>query len=233
MSDTFTAATWNVYHGTAPAKLRPILRDLRDRGVSLLLLQEVSNADVRAMFVDEGWGLYFHPGQYAIAWLREPWVPIVTTGARLSSTAYWRRGGGSEQYSEAAMGIMCDRAGRTLTAMSYHTPAHVQVRVAPARRVTALRESAAAWRDLAAKAETRAVLFGGDDNVDENGPAWDFLLQRATGLRQVKAPAPTHGHRTRGRRIDDFRVRGLRPGAGEVLPGGGDHRVHLREWSWR
>lgn len=228
----FTAATWNVYHGTPVAKLEPILQRLLTRDVSLLLMQEVAHEAQREMLWAAGLEVFFHPRQYVVAWHPAQWVEIESHGVRLSETAYWRPDGGDRQYSEAALAILCDRAGRSLTAMSYHTPAHVQHADKPPNRITALVESAAMWREVSTAAQTRACLFGGDDNVDEDGRhgPWGFMQARATGLRQIQAPSATHG---RTRRIDDFRVRGLRAGPGYVLPGGGDHRIHVRDFVWR
>lgn len=230
MSD-FTAATWNVLNVTPPSVLRPILRDLRHRGVSVILLQEVKRPDVRAMFTDDGWGIFYHPDQYAIAYRLEDWTPISSHGVRLSETAYYAKNRTRPKYSEAVEGILCDPLGRTLTAVSYHTPPSVQTPSRrPARRFKALQESAASWRRTALEAKTHACLFGGDDNVDErHGTGWGFLLEKATGLKLVQAPAATHGA---SRRIDDFRTRGLVAGAGFVVDGGGDHRAHGRAFSW-
>jgi hypothetical protein len=237
MADTFKAATWNVYYGTPLAELEPILQDLLADGVSLFLIQEGSQRGLPAMLKRNGLSSYRVYPQYVIAWTDE-WVDVALKGVRLSQTSYFRKGGKKPIPTEGAFAILSDREGRTLTALSYHTPAHVQVRPEnrPPRRFQALREAMETMKTLADLAETRAVLFGGDDNVDEARAFradFRFMLRAATGLRQVVAPRPTHGHRTRGRRIDDFRVRGLKPGRGYVRDGGGDHRVHVREFHWK
>jgi hypothetical protein len=238
MPDKFKAATWNVYHGTDPEELRPILRRLRNDGVTIFLMQEVSNPKVRTMLREEGLHFVFAPRQYVVAYDPNVWVKVNHGGhVRLGETPYYRKGGNNEQYSDAVSVILCDREGRSLTALSYHTPAHVQVaeKNRPPRRFIALKESMVTLKNLADLAETRAVLFGGDDNVDEARAfksVFKFMRDGATGLRQVEAPRPTHGHPRRGRRIDDFRVRNLSVGKGYVIDGGGDHRVHVREFGW-
>lgn len=228
--DTFTAAAWNVYNDTPAEEARPVLHELYRRGVSLVLGVEFSDVDNRCLFADEGWRYFYHPHQYVIAWRPEVWTPIVFDGVQLARTGYFTTQGHPMRV-EAALGILCDRAGRTLTAMSYHTPSHVQVANPPARRLEATREAAATWRRLARAAETRGVLFGGDDNVDESraGAFGAFLGDKATDLRQVQSPDPDSRG---GRRILDFRVRGLKPLDGDTIPGAGDHRVHLRAFAW-
>jgi len=226
----FTAATWNVYHGSPVASLRPVLRQLRSDGVSLLLMQEVSNPDVRAMLHDEDLHVAFAPRQYVVAydpgvWEREGNVEAV----RLGSTR-WFSTTGAPQWSEAVRVILRHKpSGLTLDALSYHTPAGVQ-RGGPAidsvpRRIAVLRESMATLTRLANEGRADAVLYGGDDNVDErHGSGWDFMLEPATGLRQVTAPEGTHG----SRKIDDFRVRGLTALAGRVVENVSDHDIHVR-----
>lgn len=240
---TFKAATWNVFHGTPPSELRPILQWLLRSGVSIILGQEMQEPKVRELLRDEGLRVAFNPRQYVVAWDPDVWDRVSPGEAvRLGRTAYYAKGGDHEQYSDAVRVILRHRAtGLTLDALSYHTPAHVQYPEAarPPRRFQALRESMATMGRLARQGRGDAVLYGGDDNVDEfqgfgaGGTVWRFMLRAATGLRQVRAPEPTHGHPDRGRRIDDFRTRRLRPGPGQVRPGGGDHRVHVREFTFR
>lgn len=230
----FVAVTWNIFHGTPPAELKPLLRRMRGvHRVSLFLMQEVSNPEVRNMLRAEGLRVIFHPRQYVIAYDPAVWSQITASGVRLGNTSYFRRGGDGKQYSEAVLAILADQQGRTLTAGSYHTPAHVQVKPAkvPQGRYKALRESMVTLGKLAAAAHTRAVLFGGDDNVDERRQPhrWRFMRRKATGLLQTQAPGPTHG---KSRRIDDFRSVGLIPCHGFVMDGGGDHKAHVRGWRW-
>lgn len=234
----FKAATWNVYHGTPRKEAEPILTGLLEDNVSIILGQEFSDPQLRDMLRDAGLRLSFHPRQYLVAWNPDLWVGVAKEGVRLGSTAYYRKGGDNRQWSEAASAILCDRVGRSLDVLSYHTPAGVQrggPSAAVPRRVQALRESMATLGERAKAAQTRAVLYGGDDNVDEDyGAGWAFMLRAATGLRQVQAPASTHGSRKpgKGRQIDDFRVKGLKVGHGSVREGGGDHRIHVRTFRW-
>jgi hypothetical protein len=242
----FTAATWNVYHGSPVAQLRPVLRLLRADGVTLFLMQEVSNPDVRVMLHEEGLEVAFAPHQYAVAYDPAVWEregvrryndalnaivlrTYTVEAVRLGSTR-WFSTTGAPQWSEAVRVILRHKpSGLTVDALSYHTPAGVQ-RGGPAidsvpRRIAVLRESMATLTRLANEGRADAVLYGGDDNVDErHGTGWDFMLPAATGLRQVVAPEGTHGPR----KIDDFRVRGLTPMAGRVVENVSDHDIHVR-----
>lgn len=238
MSDRFKAATWNVYHGTPLDDLAPVLEKLLADGVTLFLIQEGSQAGLPRMLRDHGLRAFRRSREFVIAWDPKEWVLVDRSAPDLAETPFYRRGGAKPVILGSAAAILSDRQGRTLTALTYHTPAHVQVpeHARPERRVQALREAMTTLADLADAAHTRAVLFGGDDNVDENGAwrkFWAFMRTKATGLRLVRAPKPTIGHPSKGRRIDDFRVRGLRVRRGTVRPGGGDHRVHVRTFQWR
>lgn len=231
MSD-FTAATWNVFHDTPRETLEPIMDQLEQLDVSLILGQEMAKAEHRAMLRHAGFEVFWHPRQYVVAWDPRVWTDVTpSAGLRLSNTAYWARGGDHGQYSEAATSLLCDQLGRSLNVASYHFPAHVQHKDKPERRLQATRESFETLRRRAIESEARACLFGGDDNVDERhgGRFWDFLLRKP--LIQVQAPSGTHGHR----RIDDFRItKGLTPRRGHVIavPAPDDHRVHVRSFDW-
>jgi hypothetical protein len=231
----FLAATWNVYHGSPPSKLRPVLRQLRDDGVTLFLMQEVSSPEVRVMLHEEGLEVAFAPRQYVVAydpgtWEREGAVELVRLGL-----TRWFSTTGAPQWSEAVRVILRHRqSGLTVDALSYHTPAGVQRGGQPAidsvpRRIAVLRESMATLTRLANEARADAVLYGGDDNVDEHhGTGWDFMLEPATGLHQVVAPEGTHDNR----KIDDFRVRGLVPMDGRVVENVSDHDIHVRAFTF-
>jgi hypothetical protein len=56
------------------------------------------------------------------------------------------------------------------------------------------------------------------------------MRRASTGLRQLVAPTGTI---SRYRRIDDFRIRGLLPGAGYTGNGGGDHKFFVSDFTWR
>lgn len=231
---TFVAATWNVFHGTQVNELRPILKALLDRDqVTLILAQEASDRNVRQMFEDQGLEIAYHPPQYVIARVPAVWAAKTPgRGVVLSQTGFLSARG-TLRHSEAVVQQLIHReTGRVLRAMSYHTPAHVQIREPAPARVRAAIESAQKWRRMADRAETNAILFGGDDNVDEDGAFMDRLKwfrDRYTGLRQVQSPDPTHGRR----RIDDFRIRGLIPLEGKTRFGGGDHKIHVRKFGWK
>lgn len=229
---TFLAATWNVYNGTTADELQPLLRERLRAGVTLFLLQELLRPDVRELFRSHGLKLHHTTPQYGVAWSPHQWL-AVRPGLDLTlSSTVWHTTRGHPMPTNAAAQLLVDQAGRSLLAVSYHTPAHVQVRDQPVNRVTALRDAMATLGQLRREATTTACLFGGDDNVDERGAfgPWDFMRAAATGLRLVQAPEATHG---RQRRIDDFRTTGLRVLDGSVHPGGGDHRVHVRRFGWR
>lgn len=237
MTDTFKAATFNVFYGTDLDAVERVLRKMLRDGVTIFLLQEASAKGFTAMLDRLGLAYSFHKPQYVVAWVPSAWVGIDKGGVRLSQTAYYRKGGNNEIHTEAAWAILSDKEGRTLRALSYHTPAHVQVAPEnrPPRRFAALVEAMGTLKALAETTQTRAVLFGGDDNVDEAkafAPTWKFMLRAATGLRQVVAPEGTHGKGPR--RIDDFRVKGLVPvGEGYVIENPSDHDAFVQTFRWR
>lgn len=240
MTATFKAVTWNVYFGTETKVLAPILAAQRKRGVGLFLMQEAGGDDITGMLEAAGLQSFTAPRQYVIAWDPDEWVRVAAGKVRLSAQPYWAQGGGNEQYSDAARAILCDREGRSLEAVSYHTPAHVQVPAGerPERRYKAMVESFRTLGHMADDSECRGFLAGGDDNWDENtgvqtADVKTVMLGSETGLRQIQAPAGTHGKR----QIDDFRIKvggGIKPvGEGWVAAGGGDHKLHGREFAWR
>lgn len=227
---TFTVATWNVYHGTPATELEPLLQARLAKGVSIILFQELAQTAVRDMVRANGLRLVVQERQYGIAYLPDRWTEIASGGIRLSNMGYYGKERAPKvRYSDGAWAILADASGRTLTALSYHLPPHVQVDDPPPRRIQATRETMVSLRRLARTAKTHACLFGGDDNVDESRrfrERFRFMLREP--LKQVVAPAPTHGRR----RIDDFRITGLDALDGEVSPGGGDHRIHTRTLRW-
>jgi hypothetical protein len=176
--------------------------------------------------------MFFHPSQYLIAWDPDKWKEVRSDGIKLSHTRYFKPDGSEAQLSEAAVSILSDMQGRTLTVMSYHLPAGVQVENQPERRIQVTKESMQTMEDIGRNAETKGVLFGGDDNIDEtkgHGP-WGYMLRPQTGLKQTQAPRATHG---KVRAIDDFRTKRLQVHEpGQVRDGGGDHKVHIRKFSW-
>ena len=235
-TDGFKAVTWNVYYGTPVAELRPILARLLRDGVSIFLMQEMSNPDARRMLEEQGLAYHYVGYQWVVAWNPEVWSGSGLRGVRLSDTSFTRYDGTGPVYVDSALATLENGVGRTVQVMSYHLPPNVQVRNPERNRLRIDRQAAATWRRLVDTSTTDAVLFGGDDNVDEkhgyraDGPFFDFLRRPATGLRQVQAPTGTIGP---GRRIDDFRVRGLAPGRAYTGDGGGDHKFFVSAFSWR
>lgn len=229
----FTAATWNVYHGTPAVKVGQTVARLRERGVSLLLLQEVQSKEVDAAIRVAGYKLA-RPNlqQYAIAYDPAAWAALTEPRLiSLSPTEYKTHGGRTIHVGAALLTLQHKRSGRRLTAMSYHLPPHVQVDPSnrPPRRIKALRQSMARMKQLAVNSEN-PCLFGGDDNVDERRAFAAFFRFMTNGrLRQTQAPHPTHAG---GRKIDDFRSIRLRVGKGSVLSTPSDHKAHIRQFGF-
>lgn len=236
-SDVVRAATWNMgggeqAGGPTPGEARTVLGALHRAGCSIILGQETQEAGDRDILRELGYRLHRTRPESLVAWLPELWTAVHVDDVTLNPThPYYRKGGSSPVYVKSARVILCDRAGRSVDTLSYHTPSSVQpIDDAPPRRLAALRESMDTLAELADQTQARAVLFGGDDNVDENGPAWAFMLGDRTGLRQVKAPRATLGRR----RVDDFRVRGFQVDSdGRVVHGPTHHNAHIRRFRWR
>jgi len=231
----FKAVTWNPHHKTTLPNLERIATDLLNRNVRIGLMQEATRPGLPKMLRGLGLGAFKVGPEYLVWWDKEAFTRIAAEAVDLSPTEYSINGGGKRRQRAAAV-LLADNAGRTVEALSYHFPSMVQ-RGGPnaevPNRVKALREATEALAVRARKSEAHACLYGGDDNVDvRNGNGWDFMRKPATGLELVQAPRPTHGHAKTGRKIDNFRVSGLAVGNGNVLPGGGDHRIHLRNFRW-
>ena len=227
---TFTAATWNVHHSTTGSQLVQPIKRFEQLGVDVLLVQELkrNKGGVRA-FRLLGWGIVHVEPEFAVAWNKRRFEYVRHRSVVLSDENYWKN------ENTALIVVLRDLAtGRLVKCMSYHTPAHVQVpkHVTFPKVSRVLREAADKWRKIARRTPRAVCLFGGDDNVDEHqgwSPAggWDFMLNGP--LEQIRAPEPTHGKR----RIDDFRVRGLKPvGRGSVHATGSDHRAHVRTFRY-
>lgn len=234
MTNAFKAATWNVFHGTAIEKLEPVLCRLLNDGVSLFLIQEGSHKGIEAMLARRGLHFYRAEPQCIIAWDPDLWVEDDRQAASLAEQVFYRKGSHRATSTEAAQVELHDRYGRSLLVVSYHTPAHVQVKPSkrPKRRMQVLREAMRTLARLAKGAKTDAVLFGGDDNVDEFKAfrsTWKFMLKAATGLTLVQPPHATHGKR----KIDDFRVKGLEVGTGRTIGNPSDHDIHVRTFLWK
>lgn len=237
---SFKAVTWNVFNGAVRATVEPILDAQVALGVSLLLGQEAKAAWWPELLASRGFKVV-NLNQCLVAWRTDTWTRVAGGAVNLATTPWFAKGFNTPRLNESCWAYLCDDKGRSVDALSYHTAPAVQVAesIRPERRFVSTIESFAYLGQRAHDAETTAVLYGGDDNVDEqlgegsDVGLWSPLLAGATGLRQVQAPEPTHGKR---RRIDDFRVtrRGrLQVGDGWVFDGGADHRGHGREFFWR
>lgn len=242
VDNTFRAVTWNVFGPTPADHLAPHMADqLRHHGVSLFFMQEAGGADLDKMCRDHGLETYSWD-QYRLAWMPTVWVWIRGEHFYLSDQEYRDRQGREERTGGVSM-IFCDRYGRSLEAVCYHTPAHIQVPDHPERRVTAAFEAMATLGRMADETLCRGFLAAGDDNVDEfqgygvDSQMWLPMLARATGLHQVQAPNPTLGDR----RIDDFRypvhgaIKVVRSSGWTDEGGGTDrppHRIHGEEFTW-
>lgn len=230
----FKAVTWNVYYGSTVKVLEPVLKRLLKAGVSMFLMQEAGGDDITNMLERNGLKTYVF-GQYRLAWDPKVWEAERTWYHELSDVVTHTTKGDAQVPLGAAIGRFKQVAtGAKLKALSYHLPPHTQNpewnKKTP-NRWTALHEGVLELVNVAWRSRTKHMLFGGDDNVDEaegnkNG-RWDFMLNTAP-LNLVRAPKPTHGNR----RIDDFRVTGLKSGKGRVFKGGGDHGAYVREFDF-
>jgi hypothetical protein len=246
--DPFRVITWNVYAGSRVKALEPHLIREREAGLSVALVQEAMVKDLDHMFWEHGMG-YFAFGQYAVAWDTKDWPHLLRErGYALSKNTYYHFGKGKQITTDCAEVILSSARGRTLTALSYHTPAKVQSRdMRPARvaeRVAVTFEAHEKIGRVARNARTCGFLAGGDDNWDEDtgnqspeDKVRDILLGGKTGLMQLQAGKPTFGKRE----IDDFRIlrNGLLVPVGEpwVAEGGGEekpnHKIHGRTLGWK
>lgn len=237
MPRSFKAATWNAYVGISTPRLEPTLEALLASGVSIILGQEMPRPEHGRLFKRAGLEVS-HYADNLVAWRPGWWTTCSTGGGVLTETVTHSKTG-RVQPANAAWAVLCDREGRSLEALSYHTPAGVQTQDPPARRLQVTQESMAALRARAKGNPARACLYGGDDNVDES---WKWAARFAfmagnslLPLRQVQAPAgtlgpaPFHPH-PGGRRVDDYRVKNLRPGSGAVWAAPGDHGIHVRNF---
>lgn len=233
MADDFTAATWNVYHGTSMETLRPILKGLRNKGVSLFLIQEGQNPGLRMLLAKHGLVAVRGGFECIVAYDPEVWELRKARVVRLSPTTYFRKSGRAVPFMESPLVVLEHRAtGKRIKALSYHTPSAVQRGGRPNRKVKArlrVTENAMRLFKRLSGRSRKALLFGGDDNWDERHGRWPVMSRRFTGLRVVQAPDATHGKR----RIDDFRIKGLKLGRSKWTErGGGDHRVHVRSFNF-
>lgn len=232
LTDELRVATWNMGGGerTGPtdADAARVLTELRDYGCSIVLGQEAQEAQDRSVLRELGYSVHRYGHESVVAWDPKVWAALDELGHVLNPThPFHRKGGSPPIYQKAARVILGNRHGQTVDALSYHLPSSVQLPDPPPNRVAGLHECMDTLAELAHGSRCHGQLYGGDDNVDESGPfgPWGFMLGAATGLRQLRAPRNTLGHR----RVDDFRVSGLVPiGEGRVVHGPTDHNAHVR-----
>ena len=234
--DTFKVATWNMgggeeRGGPTPDQADRVLTRLERMGCSVVLGQEAQEANDREALRDLGYRVHRAQPETLVAWQPGLWTPVLLDEVVLNPTSpFFRKGGDKPIYVTAARAILCSNWGQSVECLSYHTPSSVQpLAQAPENREAALRESMDTMAELADDSLATAVLFGGDDNVDERHGSWPFMLEVETGLRQVVAPGNTLGRR----RVDDFRVRDLVVMAGTVVEGPTHHNAHARKMRFR
>ena len=247
------AVVWNVYHGTPAATLAPAMVEQIKRGVRLFLMAEAGGHDLSELCRSLGLLSVAHGGQ-RIAWVpadalnadlvHRPGFPglqlLWSEPLRLSDTGWHHVGdspGSPLSYSDAVGALFSDCYGRTLHAVSYHLPPHVQHPAAPPARVKAAEESWARLSQLSISTRATGVLFGGDDNYDETRPGGPGPFRYGRGLTQIRAPRPTHAG---GRRIDDFVTRSSGPGKMRRIGAGwvvnvaapDDHNLFGQQFAW-
>lgn len=225
----FRAATYNVYYKVRPADVVRHANLLRDQDVvTILLIQEINVAKMTAL-TKEGWKVIKHPKtSNAVAWRPEVWRAIKHRHVTLAQD-YSDETNKGRKVSTASPLVQLQhlKTRQTVWALSYHLPSRVQRKnPSPARRK--VQKQAVRKLDSLAKDLPGPCLFGGDDNTDERTGSWPWMTSDLKHLVQVVAPAWTHGRR---RRIDDFRIKGLQPGPGRVLPSRSDHRTHVRTFT--
>lgn len=234
---TFKAATWNMGGGERPGpaddEAKDVLNKIHRAGVDLVFGQEVQDIHDRRHMRALGFRVVFVRPESLVAWDPASWVLISWKDVTLNpNNPYFRKGKDVPIYVHMAEVILSDLEGRTVRVGSYHTPAAVQQPDAPERRLDALKESMEILGSRARGSHTHAVLYGGDDNVDEalgHGP-WGFMRMRTTGLRLVRAPSNTLGRR----KVDDFRSRNLKViGKGQVIQGPTHHNAFIQKFGWR
>lgn len=222
------AMTWNVHHGSTFEDLAPDVERFFKLGTQVFLLQEMKRhkGAVRAFRQVPQLGIRWVAPEFAIAWDKRRFRYVRHRRVEMSQKEYWSK-------SRSIIVVLWDKQEkRQVKCMSYHPPAHVQRKnhwkwpnVRPA-----LRDTDRTW-DRIARNSRIPCLFGGDDNVDEfRGitKPFKFMLH---GMLQVRANKPTHGKR----RIDDFRVKGLKPiwRSRRVFNTKSDHHAFMCDFKYR
>jgi hypothetical protein len=229
----FNAVTWNMGGGEGPTgptfpQVKNVLTEFKDLNVSVGLGQEVQKDENIEFLKSLGYSVSQYGPESIVFWDHR-WVAADEFGTVLNpNTPYHRKDNPRDVWVKMARVILCNREGVSLNVGSYHTPSSVQEKNKPPNRIAALKESMEQMSRIAETSKCHGVLLGGDDNVDENEGAWgpwDFMRRKATGLNLVVAPRNTLGKR----KVDDFRVKGLRPqGDGRVVHGPTDHNAYVQ-----
>lgn len=236
MPRRFKAATWNMGGGENPGpndqQAARLLKTVTKAKASLVLGQEVQDRADRLTLRDLGFNLHRAGPDSIVAWLPGVWTPLADADVILNPDApFFRKGSQTPVFVHMPEVVLGDRAGRTIRVGSYHTPSSVQEPNAPERRLEALAQAMETLTTRAAGSLTDAVLYGGDDNVDEGGAhgPWEFMSEKATGLRLHQAPRNTLGRR----KVDDFRTAGLKArGRGKVIQGPTHHNAYVQKFVW-
>jgi hypothetical protein len=232
--EEFRATTWNMgggepHGGPTDEASDRVLTEVKAMGASVILGQEVQEeTNIRALH-ELGYKTFRALPESLVAWLPEVWTCVYKDVVRLNPDAPFHRKTSHPVYVNMAYVILCNDEGVSMDVGSYHTPSSVQEPNPAPERMAALRQSMETLGDLAEDSKCHATLFGGDDNVDEEGPMgeWGFMLRRSTGLRLVRAPRNTLGRR----KVDDFRVRNLKPkNSGAIVHGPTDHNAYLQRF---
>lgn len=212
----FRVVTANVHHSTEADEAWAHIRDIEMFTPDIYLMQEVKPKQKLEKFFTKklGMGFAYETPEFAVAWNVDRFRLVRSRKVLMSPTEYWT-------LNYALVVLMVDIVtGNRVLFMTYHTPAHVE---APkhktwAKVTKAYREALAKMGRIVRSREKAgridAYCFAGDDNDDPTKgyqPPDDWGIGMNYPLTEVLAPSPTHGHVKKGRRIDDFRVRGLRP----------------------
>lgn len=205
----FTAVTYNVEHSNNARTLSKFFHRIADLVPDVWLLQEVKpHKGIEDLLQSMGFACRRVQPEFCIAWSEAVWTYVSSRRVQMSPIHYWT-------VNYAFIVVLEHRAtGKRVRFMTYHPPAHVQGKSFKGwRKVFAvLKDAVAKWNRIA-KSDGQDIVancFAGDDNVDEHKGwhpkgGWEFMLHGP--LKQITAPHGTHG----GRKIDDFRVSGIRP----------------------
>lgn len=225
------AVTWNVEKGGHQPTVRRILREHLAAGVVLFFLQEVTGSTI-ATFKAAGLQIHPHPiASNAVAWVPRVFELRSVRNVDLADTYLDTTRKPPKRIRTASPVVLLHHrpSGRTVEALSFHTPSRVD-RLRPEKiRVAVLKGAVANMSRLARTTSADHFIAGGDINVHlTKSKRWDFMRRLATKMALIQPPTGTHGRR----RIDVFYVRNTWIiGGGQTGAGGGDHRWHRQRFS--